>query len=421
MALVAVQSPFVDSYLFCNSISSGQTTPAFPTLAITDADSANLNKVTIEITSGYVAEDLMTVSIPPTPPNTPPAFIAGQSGAVLTITGYSSPADFADVVNTLQFQDGATGTRQLTITATDNDGLASDAKVVNVKINAVPEISVHDTYVAHTIGGDATPVLKTVTLSDADNQKLAEAKVTLLREDLLDEMRWDADCSANLNVAYDNNSGTLTFSSPTYDNLVDDGATYYDFENCLNKVSVAIPSTTTQKTRRVQVDVSDGAISTQKIVNVVPLEAPDMPASLPSDPPSVSQPPVYVDKGAAILVYVLESAVIPDTFGAPVFAKIRITYGYTQGEDTLTHADPITNPDIQANVDLTEGSFTIAGPGTKAEYEAILKKIQYQTMTNNPTATRKTFSFQVSDGTNLWSSPTYKLMIGNEAPVVFAK
>lgn len=99
-------------------------------------------------------------------------------------------------------------------------------------------------------------------------------------------------------------------------------------------------------------------------------------------------------------------------------ATVSVSVGYVNGEDVLAFADTSS---ITGSFDAASGVLTLAGFDTLANYQAALRAVTYQNVSDNPGAS-KTVAFQVNDGSaanNLSNVATRAISITgvNDAPV----
>src|SRR5205085_4037118 len=89
-------------------------------------------------------------------------------------------------------------------------------------------------------------------------------------------------------------------------------------------------------------------------------------------------------------------------------AIVAITNGFFLGEDilTCTSAGPISCP-----ASTTQGSITLTGAGTPAEYQAALRLVGYSNTSDNPAVMPRTIEITVFDaGTGTQVTRTVMVM-----------
>ncbi len=76
-------------------------------------------------------------------------------------------------------------------------------------------------------------------------------------------------------------------------------------------------------------------------------------------------------------------------------ATVKITGNFASGQDVLL----FTNQNgISGSYDASNGTLTLSGASSKANYELALESIRYQNTSDNPSSAARTISFSVTDG-----------------------
>ncbi|NBB48494.1 VWA domain-containing protein, partial [Rhizobium sp. CRIBSB] len=100
-------------------------------------------------------------------------------------------------------------------------------------------------------------------------------------------------------------------------------------------------------------------------------------------------------------------------------ATVKITGNFASGQDVLL----FTNQNgISGSYDASNGTLTLSGASSKANYELALESIRYQNTSDNPSSAARTISFSVTDGeatSNIGTvsvsvTPTASKIEGNE-------
>ncbi|MDZ8109755.1 MAG: putative Ig domain-containing protein [Nostoc sp. DedQUE12a] len=142
---------------------------------------------------------------------------------------------------------------------------------------------------------------------------------------------------------------------------------------------------------------------------------------------NIGVPPTITSGSASALPYTenatiaIDSAItVSDTDSSNlVSATISITSGFFSGQDTLA----FTNQNgITGSYNSSTGVLTLTGSATIANYQTALRSITYTNSSDNPTATPRTVSFVVNDGTANSTAVTRNINITvvNDAPVITA-
>ena len=96
-------------------------------------------------------------------------------------------------------------------------------------------------------------------------------------------------------------------------------------------------------------------------------------------------------------------------------ATIQVTGNYIDGEDILSFAD---TPTINSSFDPLTGTLTLMGTDSVANYQAALRSVTYENLSDDPQAS-KTVTFTVSDDEFDSNTQSRNINIGavNDAPV----
>ncbi len=139
----------------------------------------------------------------------------------------------------------------------------------------------------------------------------------------------------------------------------------------------------------------------------------------------VNDAPVISDVGGTLTYVendgakVIDSSItISDVDDANInSATVKITGSYANGQDVLS----FTNQNgITGSWSASNGTLTLSGSATKAQYEAALESIKYNNTSDDPSTQTRTVSFSVHDG-DAWSSTdtaSITVAAANDAPVM---
>ncbi len=97
-------------------------------------------------------------------------------------------------------------------------------------------------------------------------------------------------------------------------------------------------------------------------------------------------------------------------------AVVAITGNYANGQDALAFAN---QNGITGSWNATNGTLTLTGSATLAQYQAALRSITYTNTSDNPSTATRTVSFTVNDGDANSNTQTRDIAITavNDAPV----
>jgi hypothetical protein len=98
-------------------------------------------------------------------------------------------------------------------------------------------------------------------------------------------------------------------------------------------------------------------------------------------------------------------------------ATVSITSGFQSGADVLSF---VNTPNITGSYNAATGVLTLSGSDTKANYQSALRSVKYNNSSEAPTATPRTISWVVTDGTTPSTAVTSTVNVTpvNDAPVL---
>jgi hypothetical protein len=98
-------------------------------------------------------------------------------------------------------------------------------------------------------------------------------------------------------------------------------------------------------------------------------------------------------------------------------ATVSITSGFQSGADVLSF---VNTPNIIGSYNAATGILTLSGSDTKANYQSALRSVKYNNSSEAPTATPRTISWVVTDGTTPSTAVTSTVNVTpvNDAPVL---
>ena len=268
-----------------------------------------------------------------------------------------------------------------------DDGNNTDTGTVDITVDAVndaPAITLSGSTPSFTEGGPAATVDGGLTVTDIDDTNLETGTVTI---------------SAGL-VGGDTLTftpgGGITDTNPAPDVLALSGtATVADWQSVLRSVQFSSTSDNpTNATRTVSFVVNDGALASntaQKNVAVVPV----------NDAPVLDQPLAaaldYTENAAPTVIAPTITAADVDSPNL-VGATIDIGAGYVNGQDVLSLGTNPQNGITAGPFDAANGTLTLTGTSSVANYQAALRDVRFANTSDNPTGGPRTVTFQADDG-----------------------
>ena len=365
--------------------------PAMPvtaTISVSDADNASLVGATIQITGNYQnGQDVLSFA--------DMGNITGTWDAAtgkLTLSGSDTVANYQAALRAVQYQNSSdnpsAATRTVSITV--NDGtvdsgvLARDIAVTPV--NDAPVLAgIEAVVLAYTEKDPATALSSTITVSDVDNANLAGVTVRISGnyqpgQDVLSFAN-----TATITGTWDALTGTLTLSGSDTVANYQAALRAVEYQNTSDNPSAAV--------RTVSFTVGDGAAGSNVLMRdiaVTPVNDAPVLDGLESPAPGLG----YLEKDPATPV--ASTITVGDADNANLAgATVWISSNYQPGQDVLSFADTAT---ITATWNAANGTLTLGGDDSVANYQAALQAVKYQNTSDNPIAATRTVSFRVNDG-----------------------
>ena len=377
---------------------------------VADVDNATLTGAAVWISTAYVnTEDVLAFT------NTPN--ITGTWNATtgtLTLTGTTTLANYQTAIQSITYQNtnnNNPSTTTRTVSFQVNDGAALSnivARNINVTpVNDAPVLAnMEAAALAYSEGQAAAVITGLTTVTDVDNTTLTGASVWISTAYVNTEDVLAFTNAFSITGSWNATTGILTLSGTTtlanYQSAIR-SVTYQNTNN--NNPSAAV--------RTVSFQVNDGAALSNIVVrniNVTP----------------VNDAPVLANIEAAALAYsegqtatiITSTTTVADVDNTTLTgASVWISAAYVNTEDVLAFTNAFG---ITGSWNATTGTLTLTGTTTLANYQSAIQSITYQnTNNNNPSATTRTVSFQVTDGalSNIVSR-NINITPGNDAPVL---
>ncbi|MEZ5658197.1 MAG: DUF4347 domain-containing protein [Burkholderiaceae bacterium] len=234
-------------------------------------------------------------------------------------------------------------------------------------------------------------------LIDPDSPNLSSLTVTITN--LLDgasEQLAANTGGTGISAAYNSGTGVLTLSGS--DSLA-------NYQQVLRSVTYANSSENPGTTARVISFVaSDGGFdSTARNASVTVNAVADAPvlAAIEAAPLAVTENDPATAISATITVADVDSTHLTS-------AAVAISANYVNGEDLLAFAD---TANITGSWNAATGVLNLAGVDTVAAYQAALRSITYQNLSDDPSTLTRTLSIAVSDDTQPSNIPTRDITI----------
>ena len=357
-----------------------------PTVLVTDIDDINLESATISLVNNYTSpEDVLAF--------TDQFGITGSfNGGILSLTGTANWALYQAAIRTITYENTSiapeTATRLLSIVV--NDGEDNSAVYTReIQITAISEPTVitigggsTTLEIDYTEGEGARQLAPALQLADPDDANLEGAIVEIESnftegEDLL---------------SFTSQSGVTGSFTPADGILIIQGtATLAEYGTILQ--SIAYENTSDNPNilaRSITIRVDDGDTFSSPVtitVNVIPVN--DAPILAGANAPLVypeSSGPIPLDN----------SITVTDPDHASLQgATIRFTNNFVASEDVLGFVD---QSGISGQFNAADGSLTLAGGASLAEYQNALRSITYENTNDLANLDTRDVEFIISDG-----------------------
>jgi hypothetical protein len=389
------------------------------TITVNDVDSANLTGATVQITGSYQsAEDVLSFANQ--------LGITGSynsTNGTMTLSGTTTVANYQTALRAVKYNNTSDtpSTLARTVTFQVNDGAGannlSNTQTRNINVTAVNDApvlaNIEAGAVSYNENDPATALSSTITVTDVDSTNLTAATVQITgnyqsAEDVLSFVN-----QLGITGSYNSVNGTMSLSG---------SSSVANYQTALRAVkynnSSDNPSTVS---RTVTFRVNDGAgvnnLSNTQTRNI--------------NVASVNDAPVLANIEAGALAYTENAAATAVSSTITVndvdstnlaSATVQITGNYASAEDVLSFANQLG---ITGSYNSTNGTMTLSGTTTVANYQTALRAVKYNNTSDNPSTSARTVTFQVNDGgglNNLSNTQTRNINVTavNDAPVVTA-
>lgn len=380
-----------------------------PHLTLRDPDNLRLVGAEVAVTSHFMAgEDELRIS-------GVPAGITARFDAlagVMRLTGAATAADYELALQNVTYTNHATARdgQPRTVTFSVRDGFTSTPRTaaVTVEAEAKPTVIVGAGAIVYTDGllplevdpdlivqYRGGPTVTGATIAITENYRRGE-----------DELRFES--QRGITGQFDAATGVLTLSGVAEPNDYSIALSAVQYRNA--RVN-PVPGT-----RLVSVSVHDGdAVGHDALVlvNVVtnyvpPLIVLDTDLSFTEGTAPLSVLPV---------IELIDQDPIPEDAmtGRKITGAVVSIRGYVPGEDLLS-CTPSTG--ITCSFDADNGHVVLFGQGTLAEYQTVLRSVQYQNVSEAPTVEPRQLAIELTHGGDLYvaDNPTLTIVSLNNSP-----
>ncbi|HET8898974.1 MAG TPA: Ig-like domain-containing protein [Rhodanobacteraceae bacterium] len=385
-------------------------------ILVSDADSTTLTGATISISAGYQnGADVLSF------PNA--GSISGVWNAAtgtLTLSGSDSATNYQAALRSVRYGNtsAAISSAPRTVSWVVTDGTdSSNVATSSIQVTAVNDAPVlsGSASLNYNENDPATTIFPAIIVADADNPTLASATVAIgsgfaAAEDVLDFSN-DGSTMGNIAGSYNATSGALSLTSTGAT------ATLAEWQAALRAVRYAnssdTPSTTTRSVSYVVNDGSDASNSLLAPITVVAIN--DAPVVVAGATLAYTEGDGAAVADAGVTVTDVDNATLAS-------ATIAVSANFVAGEDVLGFVNDATSMgDIASSYDGVTGTLTLTSPSATAtltEWQASLRAVTYANSSANPSASPRTLSWVVNDGSDDSTAATSTVTVAsvNSAP-----
>lgn len=404
-SITVYNRPVVGSWS-TSSVTFTEGTPrTIDTFVSMTADSSNLNRAEVYISSNYSSSDRLVC------PSSLPSGIScsGSNTRSLTLSGSSSKNNYNTAIEGIQFnnvsQDPTTSSRSIRLRIRDtyyNYSLYS-YKTLNVTaVNDTPTVSSFTGTTNYTENGSSVTVDSSVSLSDVDdsNLNLATIQLTTNYQSSEDSLICPA---TSLSCSY--SSGTITLSGTATKATYDSAIQAVRYINSAND-----PSTSTRTVRLRLRDASNGYSGYYyKSISI----------TASNDIPTLSfftGTASYTENASSVLIN--SSISISDLDDTNLnLATVGLTTNFESTEDSLVC--PATS--LNCSYNSASGLLTFSNSASIATYDSAIQGVRYLNSSDDPSTGTRSVRVRVRDAGNGYSSYSTKsisVTAINDAPTI---
>ncbi len=296
---------------------------------------------------------------------------------------------------------------------TNLDLLAFDVIGWDTIVNEAPVLNGASS-TSYTENAAAAAINSNISVSDADNETLGAATVTVTNfvggQDVL-SFSPDAGTMGNIAGSFDATKGTLTLTSAGRT------ASLEQWQAALRAVRYSNSSDNPVTTQRsVQFKVSDGVALSNVVTSTIAVTA-------VNDAPVVSNGSTINYRAREAAIPVVPAIDVIDLDNGPLTRGTVTITNFVSGQDTLSFTPNGLTGNISGTFDSSNGTMTLTSANNSAtlsQWQNALKAVSYSNNSFTPNLTPRTIRVQVQDATatsNLLTS-TVNVAPANQPPVL---
>ncbi|GAB5408506.1 MAG: hypothetical protein BalsKO_08710 [Balneolaceae bacterium] len=353
----------------------------------TEDDATEIDSAKVSITSGFESsEDVLDYV---TALGITGSYDSGTG--ILTLTGSTTTANYQAALRNVTYQNTettspSTATREISFVVYDWD---DESGIVTREIEIIPSndtpiLSITDvSTISFTEDDSPVQITSDLTVADNDNANLQGATVSFINNYFLGEDVFNYSDANGITGSFNSTTGVLSLSGTT---------TLANYQTALRSVTYENISSdpVTGLDRTIEFRVFDG------------IDSSATGTTRPISVSSLNTAPVLGDVESSNLFYpsgdtvaVTETITLTDPDNTDIESvSFQITTNYNSAEDTLIF-EPLFG--ITAAWTLGNGTLTLTGPASKADFQSALRTVTYASRVTTPTDIPRTVEIQADD------------------------
>ncbi|MBW4659644.1 MAG: tandem-95 repeat protein [Drouetiella hepatica Uher 2000/2452] len=406
-------------------------------VSVMDFDNTNIASATITLTNRLDgAADVLSVL--GALPGGITASAYNPATGVITLTGAATLTAYQSAIAQVTYSnasDNPTATDR-TITVVVNDGAANsnvatttisitpvnDPPVLDLDANNSSTATGADYKASFTEGGSAIAIGDVdVSITDLDNANIVSATVKLTNpvDGVADVLGVVGGLPSGITAsAYDSTTGVITLTG---------SATLAAYQSAIAQVTYSNTSDNPTATdRTITVVVNDGAANSNiatTTISITPVNDPpmlDLDGNNSSTATGADYKTTFTEGGSAVAIGDVDVSVTEPDNANIVSATITLTNRLDGAADVLSVLGTLPSGITASAYDPATGVITLTGAATLAAYQSAIAQVAYSNTLDNPTATDRTITVVVNDGTanSNVATTTVSITPVNDPPVL---
>ena len=377
-------------------------------LTVSDVDNTNMDSAVVQIAANYKSDEDSLV-------------FSNQNGisgnwnstlGKLVLSGSATKANYQTALRSIKYINTSSNplTAARTVNFYVNDGTVnSDTVSRQIKItaenNAPVLADIESSALNYSEGSGNVKITNSLTVSDVDNANMYSAVVQIAANYKSDEDSLIFTNQNGISGSWNSANGILTLTG---------SATKANYQSALRSIKyINTSNNPSTAARTVSYYVNDGSVNSDTASRQIKIIAENNAPVLAN----IESSTLNYSEGSGD-VQITNSLTVSDVDNTNMdSAVVQIAANYKSDEDSLVFSN---QNGITGSWNSANGSLTLSGSATKANYQTALRSIKYLNTSNNPSTAVRTVSFYVNDG--IVNSDTVsrqiKITSENNAPVL---